>query len=417
MAEAPYTQLRQNQFRGPSTSDDYNARIEENYKDIVVLYNQLRVLNTDMAEQYRHIIKDMVAMSRVASEVESRVANLETANNSISFYNTSQLDTDRFNATAFNIPVANRLTHDSQHGLLTLPKIDVSSLSKLFFVDNTGFDVVPPTLETRVLPDPLSADSPTAVVESSQPELAVVRRAGRIWERNVVVPSINASGAMMNFYLKVPTDLYTTDKSNCLLLDPYPAFSTDIMNVSYTTNPEAIMQDSDGYTALNSTAMHFGNPDALTWVPPGGFASDEYIEAGPRLYYFDPRPITGLRIRLRTKKFLPEGGQYVYSYGLSRLDLRYDRFMNTGKIILKFNAPAGHTISQVTDVLPQLWNVAGTEWPTTYAWRAIWETSLNSGSYTTTPVSSSSRVWIELTLNETLGKASPALSGAAVEFV
>jgi hypothetical protein len=416
MADAQYTKQRQAQFRGPSTSDDTNSRIEENYKDLVVLYNQLRLLNTDMGEQYRHVVRELLAMARVAGDLETRVTTLERADNRIVFYSTNKIDTDRFNATVYNVVSASRLSLDLQHGILTLPKLDAASLSKLSFTDNTGNEVVPPTLETRVAPDLTSADSATATIDSSQPEFAVIRRPGRIWERNVVAASTNVNGAIMTFYLKAPTDLFTTDKSNAIVLHAYPAFSTDILEVAYTTNVDNVMQDSDSYTVLNSTAMHSGNTQALTWVPPGGFGGDTYLDSGPRTYYFDPRPITGLRLKLKTRHYNTEGGAYVYSYGLSRLDLRYDRFSATGRTILRFDAPTGKTISTVKDVQPQIWNATGAEWPTIFTWRPIWETSFNSGTYTLAPVSLSQRVWIEVTLNQTLGGGTPALSGVLVDY-
>lgn len=416
MPDAPYSRLRQVQYRGPSTSDDYNARVEENYKDLVVLYNRIRLLDADLAEFYRHAVQDQLGLTRVLLDLEERVATLEGTTSRLTFYSDTQVDVDRFNASAFNIVSSSRLTHDTTHGVLTLPKLDDSSLSKLFFVNQADQEVVPPSLETRVVPDLDSADSATAVVDSSAPELAIIRKAGRIWERNVLATATDADGAVMTFYLKVPTDLYTTDKSNALLVHPYPAFATDVIEVAYTTNASNIMQDSDGYTPLNSTAMHAGNAEAFGWVPPGGFGGDVQIDAGPRLYYFDPMAVTGLRIKLRTKRYIQEGSSFIYSYGLTRLDLRYDRFISSGKTILRFDAPVGETISQVTDVQPQMWNVAGADWPEVFSWRALWETAPNSGTYTESPVPASNRVWIEITLNETPGKGTPALSGVVVEY-
>jgi hypothetical protein len=416
MADSPYSKLRQVQYRGPSTSDDYNARVEENYKDLVVLYNRIRLLDVDLAEFYRHTLQDQLALARVLADLEERVVTLEGDTNRFTFYSTDQVDNDRFDETPFAVAEASRLTHDTQHGLLTLPKVDAASLSKLFFVDSAGSDVVPPSLETRVVPDLNSADSATAIVDSSQPELAVIRRAGRIWERNVLATVVDSDGAIMTFYLKVPTDLYTTDKSNALLVHAYPAFSTDVLEIAYTTNPNAIMQDADNYTVLNDTAMHAGNTAAFGWVPPGGFTGDTQIDSGPRLYYFDPLPITGLRLKLRTTRYIQEGASFIYSYGLSRLDLRYDRFMSSGRTILRFDAPEGETISSVTDVQPQVWNVVGADWPGVFSWRALWETGPNSGTYTETPVAASDRVWIEVTLTETPGGGTPALSGVSVEY-
>jgi hypothetical protein len=414
--EVPYTKLRNPQFRGPSTSDDYNARMEENYKDLVVLYNKIRLLDEDLAEFYRRLVKDQVGLARALSDLEARVTTLEDDATKLTFRSDSQVDTNRFNATIYNVAGANRLTLDSNFGVITLPRVDVSSLSKLFFTNSEGVDILPPTLEVRVVPDPTSADSSGATIDTSDPTLAVIKKPGRIWERNVIVNSSDPDGAIITYYLKVPTDLFTTDKSNIVVLQPYPAFSTDIMEVMYTSVAEPVMTDNDGYTALNDIGLWSGTADAVGWAPPGGWVGDPILDAGAKGFYFDPKVITGLRIKLRTRHYNVEATKYVYSYGMTVLDLRYDKFMSTGKIMLKFDAPSGNTISQITNVEPQIWNVAGAEYPNIFSYRVIWETAPNSGSYTLTPVSNSQKVWLEITLNETVGKGSPALSGVTVSY-
>ena len=40
MSELIYTKRRTRQYNGPLNSDDHNSRIEENYKDLVYLYNK-----------------------------------------------------------------------------------------------------------------------------------------------------------------------------------------------------------------------------------------------------------------------------------------------------------------------------------------------------------------------------------------
>lgn len=412
--DAPYTKLRHAQWRGPSTSDDYNARVEENYKDLVILYNRIRLVNVELAEFYRRIIKDQYGITRLLGELEARVGTLEAASSQMTFRTIEQVDTARFAATPYAIPAVNQLTFDTRYGIVVLPRVDTSSLSKLYFTNSLGEEMLPPTLETRVVPLQTTADSGTATIDSSDPMLAVVRKPGRIWERNVVTNTANPNGAVLTFYLKVPTDLYTTDKSNVVVLQPFPAFSTDVLEVSYTSNANPVMQDSDGYIPLNDQGLHAGDAGAIGWAPPGGFANDTLINAGPREYYFDPRVVTGLRLRLSTNHYAMEASQYVYTYGLSQLDLRYDKFMTTGKAMLKFTPPTGNTVSTVTDVVPDIWNVANAAMDEVFSWRAIWETAPGSGTYSTTPVPNSPQVWIEVTLNQTSSSGTPALSGLVV---
>lgn len=416
MADAPYTQHRQIQYRGPSTSDDYNARIEENYRDLMVLLNTARITQADMQEGYGRFIKDQLSLLRQLEELESRVGALEAGKHTLTFYSPTQIDSDRFVGTPYEVTPAVQLNHDELFGIITLPRVDVSGLSKLVFVDDTGNVVVPSTLETRVVGVTGTADAGGATIDTSEPELALARQTGRIWQRNVIVTAPVAGGAELFLYVKAPTDLFTTANSNAIFVYPFPAMGTDILEVAYTTAVDVMLQDTDGYYPVNDGAFHADDMNAIGWVPPGGWTGDSAFNAGPKAYYFDPKPVTALRIKLGQRNYYRENGQYVYSYGLSNLDLRYDKFLGTGKALIRVDAPANQTITNVLDVQPQLWNVSESEEPLVFSYRTIWETAYNSGTYTSTPVAASRRVWIEVTLNQTMGGGSPALSGLTVTY-
>jgi hypothetical protein len=413
--ESPYTRLRHAQFRGPSTSDDYNARVEENYKDLMVLHNRIRLMDSDLAEFFRRLVKDQVGLTRVLMELETRIANLEgDGSGYMMFRNDEMVDTDRFDGTPFEIGTANRLTMDTKYGYILLPRVDISSLSKLYYTNSEGVEVLPGSLETRVLPDPTSADSSTADVNSSDPVLAVSRRPGRVWERNVVVDSDDLP-ARMTFYLKVPTDLFTTDKSNVVIVNPFPAFSTDVVSVSTTSATNPMLSEADVWESIGVSG-HATNQRSEGWIPPGTTDGDAISNAGPMAYHFDPRLVTGLRVALRSENAVVEASRYVFTYGLTQVDLRYDKFLSLGSVILRVDAPDGETISQVTDVQPEMWNLPAYDWDEVFSYRVLWETSPDSGTYTTTVVPNSDRVWIEVTLKETPGKGTPALSGLKVEY-
>ena len=416
MPDAPYSQFRQLQYRGPSTSDDYNARVEEVYKDLVVLYNRARLSQANMDEGYSRLVKDQESLTRVLEDLESRIDALESEANVLSFFHDDQLDTDLFTGGPFAVSEVDRLYLEDRYGTVTLPKVEVSGLSKLAFVNDDGETTIPSTLETRVVGQTGTADQAGALIDTSEPELAIAHTTGRIWERNVVVGAPVGGGATVILYVKAPTDLFTTDKSNAIVLNPYPALGTDVLEIAYTTKVDASMVDSDGYTVLNANAWHASDPQAVGWIAPGGWSGDTALNAGPRIYYFDPKPITGMRIKLRQRNYYRDNGKYIYSYGLSNLDLRYDKFLSTGKGMFRFDAPTGRTISAVSSVQPQIWNVSEAEIPRIFSYRTIWETTFNSGVYTTTPVPSSKRVWIEVTLNATSGGGSPALSGLTLSY-
>lgn len=415
MADAPYTKHREAQFRGPTTSDDYNARIEENYRDLVVLVNRARISEVEADELKRRVSKELYALYREVSDLTERVEALEVDEAHFSFFSNTHVDVARFDAQpGYVIPEISRLSVDTKHGIATLPKVDTSSLSKFFFTNTDGLEVVPPSLEARAVGTASTADNTTALIDTSRPELALYRKPGLIWERNVVVDSPNVNGAEVTLYLRVPTELFTTEKSNAVVIHPFPAFGVTVREISYSINASPLLEDSDGYVSLNSGAYWEGDPDAVGWVTPGGWDGDE-ADVGPRIYYFPPKPITALKIRLHQDEHFVEAGNYIYTYGLAQLDLRYDKFLAEGKTILRFDAPDGETISDVDSVQPQIYNVPEALVDDVFEYRVIWETAFNSGFYTLDPVANSDRVWIEVTLKNTDGYT-PALSGLVLEY-
>ena len=102
---------------------------------------------------------------------------------------------------------------------------------------------------------------------------------------------------------------------------------------------------------------------------------------------------------------------------MSKFDVRYEKFLDEGTMIIRYDAPDGDTISSITDVEPEMWNLSVAEQPYRFDYRVIWETSYNSGSYTLDPVPLSQRVWLEISLNKTINKCSPALSSISVNYI
>jgi hypothetical protein len=411
------TKLRQLQYRGPSSSDDYNARVEENYTDLVLMRNRLGLLTEDVREGYMRAIKDQIGIAEVLDALEERLTVLEASDNVVPFASNAQEDCDRFNTSVFAISSVNRLFQDRKYGYILLPKIDTSSLSKLMAVDPDGRPALPSSLETRVSPVAGSVDDGSNYVDTSEPDNAFFNRPGRVWERNVVASATNNTDyAQLDFYVKLPTDLFTTANANALFLDPFPLYSFDILKIEYTTTADVLMENSDGYIPLNNGALFSGDPNAIGWVPPGGWVGDEILTAGAKAFHFDPKPITGFRIRLRQRRYYAEANKFIYTYGLSGMDVRYDKYLSTGKTIIRFEAPQGDTISSVSNVQPEIYNVSQSNIPKVFSHRVIWETSYESGVYTLNPVPNSTRVWVEVTLNQSPGKGSPALMGLAVSY-
>lgn len=417
----PYTRKRAAQYRGPSTSDDYNQREKEVYNDLVVLYNRARLSEVEVDEFFRRIAKDQLSMTEALQDLEARINTLEGVDNRFTFYSENQLDTARFDGDAdYAVAAEDRLTSDPNHGLLLLPRVDTSSLSKLFYTNTEGQEVIPSSFEAKVVGDTNTADNATSFIDSSLPEFALYRKPGVIWERNVVVDASHANGARLTLYVKVPSDLFTTDRSNAIVMHPFPHFGTTIESISYSTRVDPELSEDDNYVPLNPSNYYAGETAARGWIAPGGWTgveegNDTIVNAGPRAFYFKPQTVTALRIELHQADYYREDGKFIYSYGLSQLDLRYDKFLTEGKAFIRFDAPNAQTISAINDVQPQIWNVSPADLDNVFSYRTIWETSLDSGLYTETPVANSAKVWIEVTLTG-FNDWVPALSGLTVDY-
>lgn len=419
MADSPYTAQRFFEFRGPQSSSDYNARVEENFKDLVYLYNKSANIKFDMENGFVAFIKDLIGITQYIDDFESRLAALEAANNSIAFTTESQIDNDRFNAVpSFNVNTSDRCTYQSTYNFLTLPQVTSSSMSKIKFSNDDGSFNLPSSLEVLVSPITTTADGSSAVIDTSQPFNAIIGKAGKVWERNVITSTLNTvDGAQCYLYVKIPNDLSAVADTNSISFTPFPMKMVDVLEIAYSTDVNVALGTLGAqWKVLNDTSIYFNAPGAIGHVAPGAWSGDEVLSSGPKNFYFDPKPITAVRFKLRQKNCFNEASKYVYSYGMSRLDVRYDKFLDTGKAMIRFDAPEGDTISSVRSLTPQMWNVPEYQVSSCFSYRVIWETSYNSNSYTLTPVPFSKRVWVEVTLNKTTSGGTPSMSGLILKY-
>lgn len=416
MSDNLYSKQEYAQFRGPTTSDKYNERVENLYKDLATLINRVGLAEEDGRLFLQRLLKEHFAVVKTLEDVQARVDALEAGDTVMSFGSPEKIDNDRFDTTDYAIPNDGRCFWDSQHSIFTLPKIETSSFSKLKMVNTDGTSVIPSSFEALASGNNATADSLNATLDTSDVYNAVLQEVGTVWERNVLVTSPDPNGAEVVLYVRFPSDLVVNENTNCLIIHPFPVTGCDLVDVKYTTGFDVALNSTDSYYPLNVQEMYSGEPRAIGWVPPGGWTGDEAVNCGPKIYYFDPVRMTGLRLVLRQRNYYVEDNKYIYSYGLSKLDARYEKFSDTGKTIVRFDAPDGGTISDVSNVTPDIWNILEAEVPDVFDYRVLWETSYNSGVYTETPVALSSRVWIEVTLAKNANGATPMLSGLNVEY-
>ena len=417
MSEILNTRKRDYQYNGPVESSDYNARIEENYKDLVYLYNKSSILDNKLSQAFERVIKDQKFLAAAIQDLEDRLRALESNTNIVSLYSFSQLDYASFVGTSFAVSSTELLSFDPIYNIITLPKVSSSSFSKLKFTSSTAGQVIPDFFKARVDNSFSGVDAAGAVIDTTPIYNAILDSPDKVWKRNIVSSTISTSGAQMMLYIKVPAESAGSAKTNMIKLNPYPTFGVDILSIEYTNKQNPSLTNADGWTPLNKNGYYDGQASAIGKVPPGGWdtvASDAIRNSHPLGFVFAETDITGIRIKFVQRNYFQESGKYIYTYGLSDLDVRYDKYLTSGKTIVKFTPPSGDIISEITNVAPKIYNVPESLVSKAFSYRVIYN---NSGVYTTTNPGTSNSVWIEVTLNMLDDKTPPVLSDLVVEYI
>lgn len=416
MAEIINTKKRDYQHNGPVESSDYNSRIEENYKDLVYLYNRANVIDNKLAQAFERVIKDQKFIVSTVQDLQDRVAALEAEANTLSIHSFSQLDYASFVGTSFAISGTELLTFDPIYNIVTLPRVLSGSYSKLKFASASAGQIVPNFFKSKIDNAFAGVDTSGAVIDSTPLYNAILDSPEKVWKRNVVANSTSPAGAQLMLYVVAPAESTGSLKTNMIKLNPFPSFGVDIVSIEYTQTSSPKLDESDGWKPLNSKGLYNNVQEAIGKVPPGGWqttGSDTITNSGPLAFVFADTDITAIRIKLKQRNYFTELEKYIYSYGLSDLDIRYDKYLPTGKMIVKFTAPDGQTISDIINVTPKIYNVPLSQISTAFSYRVIYN---DSGTYTLSNPGASNDVWIEVTLNILDDKTAPILSDLIIQY-
>lgn len=416
MSEFIHTQRRTRQYNGPVDSSDHNLRIEENYKDLVYLYNKYNVIDQKLAEAFERVLKDHIFISRYIKDLDDRVDALEAAENVLSIHSLTQIDNSAIPNGEIAVQADELLSFDPIYNIITLPKIDGASHSKLkFFTPNDG-QIIPDFFESRISNSLAGVDVPGAIIDGTNVYNAILDRSDRYWKRSVISNVTSGSGAQTYLYIKIPSEYSGSKKTNFLKINPFPSYGVDILSIEYTSMENPTLTEADGWQPLNRDSLYDGVTDAVGKVPPGGWTNvgvDAITNSPPMGFYFQELDITAIRFVLRQKNYLIENGKYIYTYGLSDLDVRYDKFLPTGRMIFKFEPSNGDIISSVTSVTPKIYNVSPALLSDVFSYRIIYK---DGSVYTTENPGSSNEIWIEVTLNQLYDGTAPVLSDLIINY-
>jgi len=345
-----------------------------------------------------------------------RVRAMESlSTNQMSLYSKSQIDLIPFAGTQYSIGADQLLDYNEYYNQATLPKVTGSSFSKIKFISATKGQVIPDFLQTRIDNSLSGGDSNGAVIDTTPVQYAFLDQPDKIWRRNVILNEANPLGVSLYLYVRIPSGSLGSSLANCISLVPYPASGVNVVKVEYTTSANPSLSDKDNYLPVNP-GYYDNQYDAVGKVAPGGWstlASDTIHNAGPLNFYFAEKSVTAVRVLLRQKSYVVENSKYVYTYGLSNMDVRYDKFMPTGKTFIKFTAPEGKTINEILNVSPKIYNVSQSQVSQISSYRVFYPSGGTYGPNSNT--GTSSHVYIEITMSMADNKIPPVLSDLIIQ--
>jgi hypothetical protein len=178
------------------------------------------------------------------------------------------------------------------------------------------------------------------------------------------------------------------------------------------------MTDKDLYQSFNP-GYYDGEYDAIGKVAPGGWStvgSDTIVNSGPLQFITSDKSITAVRILLRQRNYIKENNSYIYTYGLSDIDIRYEKYLSTGRTFIRFDAPTGNTIREILNVSPKIYNVSPSLLSSVFSHKIYYP--VISGSETTYSLvnpETSDHVYVEVTLNMLDDMVPPVLSDLIIE--
>ena len=222
----------------------------------------------------------------------------------------------------------------------------------------------------------------------------------------------------MYLYVRIPTGTIGNSLANYVSLAPYPSSGVDVVRVEYTTAVAPTLTDKDTYQSFNP-GYYNNEYDAVGKVAPGGWStvgSDTIVNSGPLQFVTADKNITAVRILLRQRNYIKENNAYIYTYGLSDIDIRYEKYLPTGKTFIRFDAPTGNTIKDILNVSPKIYNVSPSMLSSTFGYRVFYPViSGSQATYGLVNPQTSDHVYVEVTLNMLDDMIAPVLSDLIIE--
>lgn len=323
------------EFRGPSSSEQYNEFQKAVFLDLTNLFELSGKTKMEILDIIDTLYNENLALQLLIKRLESQIDLLQS--------NTvlpNEIVHGAFFYTNENLPdtiqpitgpsVNNDLTHwQRNYGELTLPINNHQS--KVNITDPiSGQIFVPKELEASF---ELTPTGDLITIDKGDIFRAFNGIPGQYWKYQAYSPSGSVESVEGTITIKLPLNISSNTFVNTLTIDPFPEFTMDILSIDYVTPNHEVFSLQELLT--NSTLqvasyLNHLNPQVA------------FFNIGKTVYRFKREEIIELRIKVKQSTFSKkpnQAGNY-FTLGAQNLGVEYLTYAPTSTVYVVFDAEA-----------------------------------------------------------------------------
>lgn len=330
----PISEKREAQFRGPSSSEDFNKWMDDNYYDLIQLFNFATEYGIEIPRNMEMLVVENITLQKKLNSLQSLIDNITkalTSENKVLYKSFASSATFADSTDGIN------LEHDTDFGLLKIPH--VQEISKIYLVDLNKQNFIPKTFQAKVYESLEPIDISVATIE---PGIGLIKVAdgdsdllnafdgdkSSFWLRKTsippnVTPNTSASEVYFCIELELPINIINHTRANILTIDPTPLSSITLLDIYYRTV-------NDWQRLPSYPTKEIG----------GQIQPVEINDLGRMKFCFPTRDVVGVRIYCKQSNWFLENEMRNFYYGFRNIDVKYMAFRTkTSKIRVAFDIP------------------------------------------------------------------------------
>lgn len=320
----PISEKREAQFRGPSSSEDFNKWMDDNYYDLIQLFNFATEYGIEIPRNMEMLVVENITLQKKLNSLQSLIDNITkalTSENKVLYKSFASSVTFADSTDGIN------LEHDTDFGLLKIPH--VQEISKIYLVDLNKQNFIPKTFQAKVYESVEPIDIKEATIDlpdvaSNDSNLLDMFDGDKssFWLRKTIKDS-SVSDVYFCIELDLPINIINHTRANILTIDPTPLSSITLLDIYYRTV-------NDWQRLPSYPTKEIG----------GQIQPVEINDLGRMKFCFPTRDVVGVRIYCKQPNWFLENEMRNFYYGFRNIDVNYMAFRTeTSKIRVAFDIP------------------------------------------------------------------------------